>query len=138
MDIDKDIGESCEVNVFSMDFNPHCVKNSDASNSGCLCNFQHLASDIRNGTLQHDRRVAMVLGLMGALADCYGLDIISIALMGSSVGCDLTDSDLNRVAPRAAIGRFPLTTPLFHLHPPDSPATCDHARFGSPGWRDTR
>lgn len=59
----------CEVNalnVFSMDFNPQCVKSSDAPNGGCLCNFQSLAFDVRNGTLQHDRKAALFLGLMGA------------------------------------------------------------------------
>ena len=115
----------CKVKVFSMDFNPHCVQCSDASNSGCLCDFRHLASGVKNGTLQYDRRAAMFLGLLSAMQQHYDLNYISIALMGTSVGRSLTDSDLQAVAPGAAIGRFPHTTPNFHLHPPRSPTRCD-------------
>ena len=43
--------EGVNIDTFSMDFNPHCVKAGDASNSSCLCDFTLLA-DFKNGTLQ--------------------------------------------------------------------------------------
>lgn len=96
----------------------YCAKDGSAGNSKCICDYRELPADVRksNDGLPQKRRDATCLGILRAVLEEYQLTIVSVALMGVSVGRDLSDESASIVGPDAVIERFPHTTPLFRLH----------------------